>query len=235
MHGQNVCYVHGGNARQNLDAARRRQLEEDANRALVDEFSGQQIEPVTNPLEELSRLAGEVVAWKNLLAEKITMLAEWRYEAGGHLGEQLRAEIALFERSLDRCGAVLTSIAKLNIDERLAAIDESKQRQTGEWIIGILAEAALDPAVETRILDVMERRLPELAVALRTGTLPPFSERREVLSQEQVAQVYRVIEHAIGVLPADLAATFRLAFVAALRAAVQGDPLPELSKAAVGG
>jgi hypothetical protein len=47
-----------------------------------------------------------------------------RYEAAGAGTEQLRAEVSLFERALDRCTTVLATIAKLDIDARLARITE---------------------------------------------------------------------------------------------------------------
>ncbi|MCP2336136.1 hypothetical protein [Actinomadura rupiterrae] len=80
--------------------------------------------PVENALEELKALGGEAKAWKDAMAERVNELTSIRYSTDG--GEQLRAEIALFERAMDRCEKILTSIARLNIDERLAAIEEAK-------------------------------------------------------------------------------------------------------------
>jgi len=83
--------------------------------------------PVVNPLEALAGLAGEIVATKDIFRERVAQLREeaWRYsDAKG--GEQLRAEIAMYERALDRSARVLADIARLKIDERLTAITEQQ-------------------------------------------------------------------------------------------------------------
>jgi hypothetical protein len=81
--------------------------------------------PVDDPLSLLASLAAEVVAWKDAMAGQVNALTSLRYEAEGD-GEQLRAEVALWERALDRCERVLVSMARLNIDERLAKISEER-------------------------------------------------------------------------------------------------------------
>jgi hypothetical protein len=82
---------------------------------------------VDDPLSLLARLAAEVVAWKDAMAGQVNALTSLRYEAEGDGGgEQLRAEVALWERALDRCERVLVSMARLNIDERLAKISEER-------------------------------------------------------------------------------------------------------------
>lgn len=113
--GTGRCKLHGGSTR-NLRAAA---LTERART----ELARLDVPPVDDPLTELSRLAGQVVAWKDALADKVNQLTSIRYE-DAKMAEQLRSEVALFERALDRCNTVLVSIAKLGIDERLARISE---------------------------------------------------------------------------------------------------------------
>lgn len=132
-----VCRMHGGMAPQVQAAARRRLAEEEIRNGLAQ----LDVEPVGDPFTELSKLAGQVVAWKDALAAKVNELTELRYAAQGAGTEQLRAEVALFERALDRCAAVLGMIAKLGIDDRLARISE---RQTEAVIRAV--DAALSHA-----------------------------------------------------------------------------------------
>lgn len=120
MRGALVCRKHGGGAPQVRAAAATRLAEQEIRRGLA----RLDVEPVEDPFTELSKLAGQVVAWKNALADKVNELTALRYEATGAGTEQLRAEVALFERALDRCAAVLGLIAKLDIDTRLARISE---------------------------------------------------------------------------------------------------------------
>lgn len=98
------------------------------------------ITPVGNPLVALAELAGEITAVKDIFRERITRLEEesWRFEdAKG--GEQLRAEVALYERGLDRTARVLADFARLKIDERLAAVTE-QQGQTLVMVITTVLE-----------------------------------------------------------------------------------------------
>jgi hypothetical protein len=127
MRGQDVCKAHGGKAPNALKAAGKRiaevKLMKEANKLLVQIGAS----PVDNPLTALSELAGEVLAFKNALGAKVNELEEIRYKGGA--GEQLRAEVALYERAVNQAGTLLANIARLNIDERLAAITE-KQAET---------------------------------------------------------------------------------------------------------
>ena len=84
------------------------------------------VDPVEDPFTELSKLAGQVVAFKDALAAKVNELQAIRYEAMGAGTEQLRAEVALYERAMDRCASVLGLIAKLDIDSRLARISDKQ-------------------------------------------------------------------------------------------------------------
>jgi hypothetical protein len=134
VRGATVCRSHGGAAPQVRAAAARREAEAQVRRGLA----RLDVAPIDDPLGELAKLAGQVVAWKDALAVKVNELttgtcpecgpaeadAPLRYEAHGAGTEQLRAEVALFERALDRCASVLGLIAKLGIDERMARISE---------------------------------------------------------------------------------------------------------------
>ncbi len=120
VRGCTVCRFHGGKAPQVQAAGHLRLVEQDMRASLA----RLDVDPVGDPFTELSKLAGQVVSWKDALAAKVNELTGLRYEASGAGTEQLRAEVALFERALDRCAAVLGLIAKLDIDARLARISE---------------------------------------------------------------------------------------------------------------
>lgn len=145
-HEQNVCGFHGGRARQNLRAAETRALEREI-ATTVERLDGK---PVDNPLTELAVLAGRARMWMDLMEVRVQKLLAAddadggdsggiRYRGGA--GEQLRAEVALYERAMDRLGKFLTDYGRLNIDERLAAIT-SKQAET----VIAAVEAALEAA-----------------------------------------------------------------------------------------
>jgi hypothetical protein len=119
--GATVCTVPGRRAPQVRAKAERNVRE----RAITDQLARLDAAPVGNPLEELQRLAGQAVSWKDAMAGKVNELTGLSYKST--LGqEQVRSELLLWERALDRCTTVLVAIAKLGIDERLARVEERK-------------------------------------------------------------------------------------------------------------
>lgn len=78
--------------------------------------------PVEDPYRELMQLAGEMREWKNLLQGIVARLQLAQFRYAGKVGEQIRAEIVLYERAMERLGSMLVAIAKLNLDARLVGI-----------------------------------------------------------------------------------------------------------------
>ena len=141
--GAKTCYIHGGRTA----LASLRVIEEQA----LAELARLDLPPVEDPLSELARVCAQVLAWKDSMAGKVNKLDELRYEGKGDAGgEQLRAEVALWERALDRCERFLTAMARLNIDERLTRISEER----AELIISVLS-AALERTVDQATADLV--------------------------------------------------------------------------------
>jgi hypothetical protein len=141
------CKNHGANqgSKSYQEAARR-----DVEDAVTDRLAGIMaasgeylLHPpaVGNPLDELLGLAAEIGALKEVLRLKVIPLVsqdKLRY-SHSKAGEQLRQEIILYERALERFARVLIDISKLGIQDRLAGI----QQQTADMM-----ERALDAALE---------------------------------------------------------------------------------------
>lgn len=160
MRDQIVCKMHGGRAPQNRAAAERRGVENDARRTL----GRLNIVAVDNPLEELSKLAGEIVAWKDMLGAKVAELADLTSgDEGGSAAlpdaDRVRAEIVLFERGLDRCVTVLGQIARLNIDERLTTIRETQLRQVSDALTMAMRDAGMDTSKQREVVGSLGRHL----------------------------------------------------------------------------
>lgn len=171
--GQDVCDKHGGASPQARAAAARRMVEADL-MELAQNLIGA---PVDNPLTELANLAGRARAWMELLQGRVEKLLEAqdgsedrqdqdsadsknkgiRYQAGA--GEQLRAEVALYERSMDRLGKFLADYGRLGIDERLAKITETQAEKVIAAIDAALAHAGVTGKTATEAKQVAARHL----------------------------------------------------------------------------
>lgn len=140
IHGSNRCGTHGGRAPQ-VKAKAAERVTEQKMRSTLGRLT---IRPVEDPLTELSKLAGEVVAWKELAAEHVAKLERLRYSSES--GEHVLGEILIFERALDRCASVLGLIAKLNIDERLVRIEKQRADLMMQVLASIWDDLGFDAA-----------------------------------------------------------------------------------------
>lgn len=148
-----ACKWHGGNSPQ----ARARETERVTEQQIRTMLGRLTVRPIDDPLTELSRLAGEVVAWKELVADHVARLERLRYSGDG--GEQIRGEITLFERALDRCATVLSAIARLNIDERLAKVSERQAEIVADALAGALTDMGLSREQQQEARRGLARRL----------------------------------------------------------------------------
>lgn len=153
--GVGVCKLHGGNTRAHRAAAARQIAEEQA-RTLLATLNAQ---PVEDPFTALARLAGQAVAWQEALADIVNRLGDRiRYEGAGG-AEQLRAEIALYERAMDRVGTILARIAQLGIEDRMARVTERQADALVAALEAGLASAGVTGAAAAEARRVAARHL----------------------------------------------------------------------------
>ena len=147
------CRHHGGASPQAKAAARRRHTETQA-RAVLGRLD---VQPVDNPLTELQWMAGRVRSWMELMEQHVARLTATRYRAGS--SENIRGEVQLLERAMDRFVTVLAAIARLNIDERLAQITEEQVETAADALTATLRELGLDAEQQRQASLSMARRL----------------------------------------------------------------------------
>lgn len=136
------CSWHGGSSPSGSQSAAEKQLEDRAQKLLYRHDAS----PVTDSLEALQRLAGRALALEAAIGDAVNELTSIRYESeseGGTGAEQLRAEVAVLERAMDRCGRLLVDIAKLNIEERLARVTEKQAQMTMDALAAAMREMGL--------------------------------------------------------------------------------------------
>jgi len=138
MIGQTVCRMHGGMIPAARENGRRRAELAKAlgdNKELIAHIEG---EGVTDPLGQLARLAEEAIAMKNALARRVNAIESLRYEDDKG-SEQLRSEIVLYERALDRSARFVEILAKSGFEEARTRI----QIQQGQ-LVSLLIRRVLD-------------------------------------------------------------------------------------------
>lgn len=114
---------------------------------------------VANPLQALLEIADEAQLLKEELRRRVVELKaeEWRYE--GVAGEQIRGEILLYERALDRCARLLIQLTRLGIEERLARVTERQGYLINKALERALEEAGIDVDTQDKIRDSVSRHL----------------------------------------------------------------------------
>lgn len=139
--GEGSCKLHGGSTRSVSRSATMRLVERET-RELFGRIAPE-VKPVDNPLAAYASFAGRVMAWMELLDALLGDLRTVGYEHE-KAGEQIRAVVQLYERSMGLANTVLSSYARLKIDERLAAISEAQKTVIIRAIEAALEEAGLE-------------------------------------------------------------------------------------------
>src|SRR5690606_36796428 len=107
--------------------------------------------------EEILRTASLVVQWRDRWQERVDELQQIRYVAPGAGTEQVRAEVQLLERAMDRATRTLELIARLDLDSRVKRLSEDQ---------GDLVARALNRALDAGDLTPAQRDSVEAALAI---------------------------------------------------------------------
>lgn len=122
-------------------------------------------DPIGNPLTELMELAAEIKAFKEVLREVAAYLfsRERIRSAHNRVGEQLRAEIMLYERAQERLAKILIDITKLGIEAKLAGIEDAQVEMIDRALTAALTASGLDLVHQQEARVVLRRELMRVA------------------------------------------------------------------------
>lgn len=160
--GLTVCRMHGGASKAAKEAGARRVAEEKALRIVQADAQKRLAHKsdiaFESPLDQLAHIATEAMAFKDALAARVNALTEIRYTSGER-SEQLRSEIVLYERALDRTHKFLAELAKLGYDERRVKLAESQGQLLAQVIHRILADLDLTAAQRQAAPEIAAKHL----------------------------------------------------------------------------
>lgn len=137
------CRKHLGSTPNQNRAAAREMVAEQARRQLA----RMDAPPVTNPFAALRRLAGEAEAWRATCAYLLNKLGEGEIRYSGQVGglkaEQVRAEVTMYSNAISQSAAILTGLAKLDIEQAWMRLEDAKARMVADAFFAALATAGL--------------------------------------------------------------------------------------------
>lgn len=155
-----VCTAHGG-LMTNIRKAAAMKLTEAKVRAQIEDM--RDVAPITSVGDvyaDLLEVFSVCRAWRLILQDRVSYLRNLHTHE--ETGEQVRADVLLFERSLERSAKIGETLARLNLDERKQALDERAAAQVALVFQAILAELDLTPAQQAKAAEVVPAKVREL-------------------------------------------------------------------------
>jgi hypothetical protein len=118
----------------------------------------------TSALEKMDRALTEILGFTT---HTRTMLfdipsGDWRYQHRT-AGEQVRMEVGLYERAMDREARVLKDVSKMALEEKIVSLGKAQTELVIRILMGTIMELGLDAAGITRARSILLRRFQEEA------------------------------------------------------------------------
>lgn len=147
------CKFHGGSTPTQSKAARAILLDREVNRLL--NLEG--FEPIHDPYTALAELAGETVRLKDILLAKVEELTDLKTKLFTDKGatEQIDVVFAAYERALDRCDRILSGMARLDLEDRIAKLHSRINGDAVERILTAMNEALDDAGITGNTREVI--------------------------------------------------------------------------------
>lgn len=142
MQGQAICRMHGGAARQNREKAKERLAAQAIKESAEAELAHYGVTAVEDPLLELSKLASASTALMHALGARVNALDELE-NSGTTFAPAIKAEVAMYERAMDRTGRLLDSLVKHGYMERQVSLAEREALLVSGIIRRVLAGLGL--------------------------------------------------------------------------------------------
>ncbi|HKF31959.1 MAG TPA: hypothetical protein VKB37_06255 [Jatrophihabitantaceae bacterium] len=92
---------------------------------------------------DLLNIKNEALRWLDVCRAMLGELTEVRYKSRS-AGEQLRAEVALWERALGRCARICADLVRLGIEERILRVNTTVTERDTDTLITVITGTLSD-------------------------------------------------------------------------------------------
>ena len=166
--GQKVCRSHGGGAPQAIAKAEERIITEKANEVITKLWPGLATQaPIKDPVDLLARTAGALEHMADVVGGRVNDLNT--NIAGGKDLTQLRGELVLLDRLLDKLLKASEGMARLGIAERHVELEQARAQMVTAAFRAAIATVSLLPADK----DLVVRTFLEQLDLLKASTTVP--------------------------------------------------------------
>ncbi len=154
--GAGECRKHGGLMPNNRKAAKRDLLIEEARQLALDDW-----DEITDPFSAMARAAGKAERLEEILLAKVEDLDTLRNSAGQY-GEQIDVVFAAYERAVGRLHSIITSMSKMDLIDRIAAVQSRVDENTAATVASALSQALVPLELSADQFEDVMRRFGEV-------------------------------------------------------------------------
>lgn len=120
-------------------------VQSDIDKVIADRTALPEKDYQTTALEKMVEAIDRVLAFEEHCARMVAKLdpSDWRYEDRKG-SEQLRSEVELYERSMDRTARVLQQVSKMAINEKRISLGKAQTEMMVRILMGVVLDMGLD-------------------------------------------------------------------------------------------
>ena len=164
MRGQEVCYSHGGNARQNKAAAKRRLAEQAVMVELErGKLTGKALVGTTDPLSELQKLTTELVHFKDQLTQRVNTLGDDLAHYDAKNSETVKVEIDIYLKIIDKLTKTLDIALKHDIEGKKLELETAKAEMVAAAMTRTMTTLGLNREQVEQAREILHKELTSLA------------------------------------------------------------------------
>jgi hypothetical protein len=125
---------------------------------------GPDVDYQTSALEKMDFILSEVLQWAADARERLNQIDsdDWRY-TDRHGSEQVRTELAVYERAQDRAARLLERVSKMALGDKIISLGRAQMELVIELVQGTLEDVMAGPEEVQAAKKALYRRFQERA------------------------------------------------------------------------